>query len=130
MNLDRPFKILFLCTGNSARSIFGEYLIRKLGKGKFESFSVGAEPRPEVNPYTIRVLRETYGIDASDARSKSWDESRSVIFDFVITVCDNARNIVRFGQGSRLLLIGLRPTRAFSKVLRKESSITSGKSHS
>jgi arsenate reductase len=91
MNHDRAFKILFLCTGNSARSIFGEYLIRKLGKEKFESFSAGANPRSEVNPYTIRVLREIYKIDPSDARSKSWDEYRDVVFDFVITVCDNAR---------------------------------------
>jgi arsenate reductase len=58
MDQDRPFKILFLCTGNSARSIFGEYFIRKLGKGKFESFSAGADPRSKVNPYALRVLKE------------------------------------------------------------------------
>jgi arsenate reductase (thioredoxin) len=91
MNKDRPFKILFLCTGNSARSIFGEYFIRKLGKEKFESFSAGAEPRLAVNPYAIRVLRESYEMDPSEARPKSWDEYKGVIFDFVITLCDNAK---------------------------------------
>src|ERR1700749_3740780 len=91
MNPDRPFKILFLCTGNSARSIFCEYLIRRLGKGRFESFSAGADPRPFVNPYAVRVLQESYEMDASAARSKSWDEYKSYVFDFVITVCDNAK---------------------------------------
>lgn len=103
MKLDRPFKILFLCTGNSARSIFGEYLIRKLGNGKFESFSAGAQPRSEVNPYTIRVLREAYKMEASDARSKSWDEYKSVLFDFVITVCDNAREHCPFWPGQPII---------------------------
>ena len=65
MSPDRPFKILFLCTGNSARSIFCEYLIRRLGKQRFESFSAGADPRPFVNPYAIRVLQESYEMDAS-----------------------------------------------------------------
>jgi arsenate reductase (thioredoxin) len=73
MSQDRPFKILFLCTGNSARSVFGEYFIHKLGKGKFESHSAGADPRSEVNPYALRVLKEAYKIDASNARPKSWD---------------------------------------------------------
>jgi arsenate reductase len=91
MNIDRPFRILFLCTGNSARSIFAEYLIRKLGKGRFESFSSGANPKPAVNPYAVRVLRDSFSIDVSEARSKSWDEYRNVAFDFVITLCDNAR---------------------------------------
>jgi arsenate reductase len=91
MNLDRPFKILFLCTGNSARSIFAEYLIPRLGKGKFEAFSAGANPRPEINPYAARVLRESYEMDPSDARPKSWDEYEYMVFDFVITLCDNAK---------------------------------------
>ena len=91
MIAQKTFKILFLCTGNSARSIFGEYLIRKCGKGRFQSYSAGADPRPTVNPYTVRVLQEDFRIDASGARSKSWNEYRDVVFDFVITVCDNAR---------------------------------------
>lgn len=87
----KTFKILFLCTGNSARSIFGEYLIRKCAKGLFESYSAGADPKTRVNPYTIRVLQEDFRIDTSSARSKSWDEYREVVFDFVITVCDEVR---------------------------------------
>ncbi|HET9373467.1 MAG TPA: arsenate reductase ArsC [Chthoniobacterales bacterium] len=91
MSIRRPFKILFLCTGNSARSVFGEYLIRKLGQGRFESYSAGADPRPQLNPYTVRVLQESFKIDASGARPKSWDEYKEVVFDFVVTVCDNAK---------------------------------------
>lgn len=84
-------KILFLCTGNSARSILGEYLIRHVAPGRFESFSAGARPTGKVNPLVQRVLKESFKIDASDARSKSWEEFKGVEFDFVITVCDNAR---------------------------------------
>jgi arsenate reductase (thioredoxin) len=86
----QSFKILFLCTGNSARSILAEYLIRKVGRGCFESYSAGADPTGRVNPHALRVLREALHIDTSDARSKSWDEFRDVRFDFVITVCDAA----------------------------------------
>ena len=84
-------KVLILCTGNSARSIIGEYLLRALGKGRFETYSAGASPSGKVNPLSLWVLKDRYGIDARDARSKSWDEFRNVKFDFVITVCDNAR---------------------------------------
>lgn len=86
-----PFKVLFLCTGNSARSIFGEFLLRKKGKGAFETYSAGADPKGVVNPYTLRVLRECYQIDPTSARSKSVDEYKGQHFDFVITVCDHAR---------------------------------------
>ncbi|HET7536497.1 MAG TPA: arsenate reductase ArsC [Candidatus Didemnitutus sp.] len=86
-----PYKILVLCTGNSARSVIGEYLLRVKGKGRFEVHSAGAKPTGKVNPLALWVLREHYGIDASDARSKSWDEFKQVKFDFVITVCDNAK---------------------------------------
>lgn len=91
MNTQGPYKILFLCTGNSARSILGEYLIRKVAPKKFESYSAGAKPAGKINPMVQRILKETYQIDASDARSKSWTEFKDVRFDFVITVCDNAR---------------------------------------
>ena len=83
-------KVLFLCTGNSARSILAEYLLRHLD-ARFETFSAGSHPRGEVHPLALRVLRETYGIDAGDARSKSWEELRGIDFDYVVTVCDNAR---------------------------------------
>jgi arsenate reductase (thioredoxin) len=86
-----PYRILFLCTGNSARSILAEFLLRREAKGRFEAFSAGARPRGHVNPIAIEVLRDKYGIDASGARSKSWEEYREVSFDFVITVCDRAR---------------------------------------
>ena len=89
--IERPFKILFLCTGNSARSILSEYLIRRLGGEGFESYSAGSFPTGKVNRFALRVLKELYHIDASEARSKSWEEYKNVEFDFVITVCDNAR---------------------------------------
>jgi arsenate reductase len=88
--IERPFKILFLCTGNSARSILGEYLIRRIGQVRFESYSAGSFPTGKVNPFALRVLKELYHIDAGDARGKSWEEYEDVEFDFVITVCDNA----------------------------------------
>jgi arsenate reductase len=87
----RPYKFLFLCTGNSARSIFGEYLLRRLGGSRFQVFSAGSFPTGKVNRFAIQVLRDVYHIDASDARSKSWEEFKDIEFDFVVTVCDNAR---------------------------------------
>jgi arsenate reductase len=86
-----PFKVLILCTGNSARSIFGEYLLRAIGRGRFETYSAGSHPTGRVNPLAIRVLWERYRLDASGARSKSWEEFKDMKFDFVITVCDRAR---------------------------------------
>jgi arsenate reductase len=87
----RPYKFLFLCTGNSARSIFGEYLLRRLGGARFQVFSAGSFPTGKVNPLAVQVLKDVYNIDAADARSKSWEEIKDVEFDFVVTVCDNAR---------------------------------------
>jgi arsenate reductase (thioredoxin) len=86
-----PYKVLILCTGNSARSIIAEYLLRKKGGGRFETHSAGANPAGQVNPLALWVLKEHHGIDASDASSKSWEEFRDVEFDFVITVCDKAK---------------------------------------
>jgi arsenate reductase (thioredoxin) len=83
-------KVLFLCTGNSARSILAEYLLRRLDP-RFETYSAGSHPKGEVHPLALQVLREAYRIDAGDARSKPWEELRDVNFDCVITVCDNAR---------------------------------------
>ena len=87
----KRFKILFLCTGNSARSILAEYFLRRLDPVQFEVFSAGANPKGRINPYVLETLREGYHIEASGARSKSWEEFRGVRFDFVITVCDKAR---------------------------------------
>lgn len=89
--MESRYKFLFLCTGNSARSIIGEYVLRRLGGPRFEVFSAGAFPTGKVNPLAIQVLRDVYNIDASEARSKSWEEFQDVEFDFVVTVCDNAR---------------------------------------
>jgi arsenate reductase len=87
---DRP-KILFLCTGNSARSIFAEYLTKKIGRDRFDAYSARSEPTGKVNPFALSVLQEQYGIDTRDARSKSWDEFKDTPFDIIITVCDKAR---------------------------------------
>jgi arsenate reductase len=89
--MTEPKRVLFLCTGNSARSIFAEYLLRRIGQDRFKTYSAGSFPTGKVNPFATRVLAELYHIDASDARSKSWEEYEDVQFDFVITVCDNAR---------------------------------------
>jgi arsenate reductase len=91
MNSHPPFSVLILCTGNSARSVLGEYLLRERGSGRFEVFSAGSQPTGKVNPFAVRVLRDVYGIDASAARSKSHAEFKDRSFDFVITVCDNAK---------------------------------------
>jgi arsenate reductase len=98
-----PLKVLILCTGNSARSILGEYLLRWIGRGRFETFSAGSKPTGRVNPLAVRVLREKYNLDASAARSKSWDEFKGVKFDFVITVCDNAKEACPVWPGQPML---------------------------
>ena len=99
----KPYKFLFLCTGNSARSIFGEYLLRRLGGSRFQVFSAGSFPTGKVNPFAIQVLMDVYNIDASDARSKSWEEFNDVEFDFVVTVCDNARETCPIWPGQPIV---------------------------
>ena len=86
---DRPTRVLFVCTGNSARSVTAEALLRHHGRGDFEAFGAGTEPKG-IDPLTIRVLAEA-GIDASFARSKSVTEFLGQPFDYVVTVCDQAR---------------------------------------
>lgn len=86
---DRPIRVLFVCTGNSARSVMAEALLRHHGAGRFEVFSAGTEPKG-VNPLTLRILAQA-GIDASFARSKSVNEFLGQSFDYVVTVCDQAR---------------------------------------
>jgi arsenate reductase len=84
-----PIRVLFVCTGNSARSLMAEAIVRSNGGPDFEVHSAGTEPRG-VNPLTLRVLSDA-GIDASWARSKSVTEYLGQKFDFVVTVCDEAR---------------------------------------
>jgi protein-tyrosine-phosphatase len=96
-------RILFLCTGNSARSILSEYLIRRISQNRFESYSAGSFPTGKVNPYALRVLKDLYHIDASEARSKSWEEYLQIEFDFVITVCDNARESCPIWPGQPII---------------------------
>src|ERR1700722_8409592 len=89
---ERPYNVLFLCTGNSARSIIAEAILNRLGGGKFRACSAGSQPKGQVNPHTIQLL-QNLGYDTSGARSKSWDEFAKAgepKFDFVFTVCDSA----------------------------------------
>jgi len=103
MGANRRYKVLFLCTGNSARSIFGEYLLKRLGGEGFDVFSAGSFPTGKVNPLAIEVLKDVYHIDAMGARSKSWEEFGDLEFDFVITVCDNARESCPIWPGQPII---------------------------
>jgi protein-tyrosine-phosphatase len=89
---DRPFNTLFLCTGNSARSIMAEAILSRLGQGTFRAYSAGSQPKGQLHPQTIQLL-QALGYDTAAFRSKSWNEFArpgAPALDFVFTVCDNA----------------------------------------
>ena len=89
---ERIYNVLFLCTGNSARSILAEAILRKDGRGHFRAFSAGSQPKGAVNRFAIKVLR-SLDYPTDDLRSKSWEafaRADAPVMDFVFTVCDNA----------------------------------------
>ena len=89
---DKVYNVLFLCTGNSARSVLAEAILNREGMGRFKAWSAGSHPKGEVHPYTLELL-ENLNFDTSFARSKSWDEFAvpgAPAMDFVFTVCDQA----------------------------------------
>ena len=92
--VDQAYNVLFLCTGNSARSVMAEAILNRAGRGKFRAFSAGSQPKGRVHPFTLDLLRKL-NFDVTSLRSKSWSEFAGVAapkLDFVFTVCDDAAN--------------------------------------
>jgi arsenate reductase len=90
--MNRPYNVLFLCTGNSARSVIAQALLERIGANKFRAYSAGSRPKGELNPNAIALLRRR-GFDTSKLRSKSWQEFArpgAPVLDYVFTVCDDA----------------------------------------
>jgi len=120
-------RVLFLCTGNSARSQMAEAFLRKYGGAKFEAHSAGLDPKG-INPFTLKVMEEI-GLDVSGQRSKGVGEYLGkMLFQHLITVCDDAdRNCPPPGRESPIACTGLLKTRQYSKVQMKRNLQNSGK---
>jgi arsenate reductase (thioredoxin) len=99
----QKFRILFLCTWNASRSIFAEYFMRELGANRFDAVSAGVKPRGEVSPITLGILKFKFRIDASDARSKSWEEFKDSQLDFIVSVSEQAEETSHAFPGKPIL---------------------------
>jgi arsenate reductase len=104
-------KVLFICTNNSARSQIAEGFLNELFKNNYEAFSAGTKPT-SLNPYAVEVMKEI-GIDISKHRSKSIDEYKNHKFDFVITVCDNAKETCPYFLGKKVIYKSFEDPAAF-----------------
>jgi arsenate reductase len=89
--MHQKFRVLFLCSGNSDRSIFAERFLRNVGSDRFEVSSAGEQPTGKVHPLVVKILRDNFKIDTNDVLSRSWHEFAGTEFDFIITVCDDMR---------------------------------------
>ena len=104
--------MLFVCTGNSARSPIAEALLRHRTGGQVEVVSAGSQPKPRLHPNAVRVLREQFGIDIADQRPRHLDTLAGRRFDYVITLCDKVREVCpEFGDHPRSASTGASPTR-------------------
>lgn len=132
--MNDPYNVLFLCTGNSARSILAEAILNRVGAGKFRAYSAGSRPKGEVHPYALQLLK-TLNHDTSFARSKDWQEFAAPgapEMNFVFTVCDNAANEacpVWPGQPMTAHWGGARPGRRGRHRRRKTSGLCRSLSH-
>jgi len=99
----QKFKILFLCTWNASRSIFAEYFMKDIGSIRFEAFSAGISPKGQVSPITLKVLQDKFRIDASGARSKSWEVFKDQDLDFIVSVSEQAEQTSHAFPGRPIL---------------------------